>query len=81
MIKMEMRLERTERMEEFHKQDNIDRGVFKRLTAEEICTYKGPVNYISIGGAIQVSPLPYHPTEDLHEQQHEATVAIRGEPQ
>ncbi len=47
-MKIEMRLERTDRMEEFNKQfqDNVDRVIFRSLTVEEVQTYKGPVNYI-----------------------------------
>jgi hypothetical protein len=49
-MKMEMRLERTERMEEFNKQfqDSVDRVVFGSLTVEDVQTYKGPVNYITM---------------------------------
>jgi hypothetical protein len=37
MTKMEARMERTGRLEEFNQQfqDNVDRAVFRRLTAEE----------------------------------------------
>jgi hypothetical protein len=46
MTKMEARLERTGRLEEFNPQfqDNIDRGVFSRLAVEEAQAYEGPIN-------------------------------------
>jgi hypothetical protein len=49
MMKMEARL-MTGRLGEFNWQfhDNVDRGVFKQLTAEEARAYTGPVNYISM---------------------------------
>jgi hypothetical protein len=58
-MKIEMWLERTERMEEFNKQfqDNVcSRGVFRSLTVEEVRTYKGPVNYITMVEAFKSGP-------------------------
>jgi hypothetical protein len=50
MGKVEARLVKTGRLEEFNRQfqDNVDRGVFKALSREEVSRYKGPVNYISM---------------------------------
>jgi hypothetical protein len=50
MSKMEARLLKTGRLDEFnrHFQDNVDRGVFKAVPREEADMYKGPVNYISM---------------------------------
>ncbi len=45
MTRMEGRLSKTGRTEEFNRQfqDNIDRGVFKCLLGEELKAYKGPI--------------------------------------
>jgi hypothetical protein len=50
MGKMEARLVKTGRLDEFNQQfqDNVDRGVFKSLTRKEADNYKGPINYISM---------------------------------
>jgi hypothetical protein len=58
MSKMEARLLRTGRLDEFNRQfqDNVDRGVFKALTREEMERYKGPVNYISMVKAFKTGP-------------------------
>jgi hypothetical protein len=50
MKRMEGRLVKTGRMEEFNKQfqDNIDREVFRRTSEEELKTHKGLFNYITI---------------------------------
>jgi hypothetical protein len=57
-MKMEMWLERTERMEEFNKQfqDNVDREIFRSLTVEDVQTYKGPVSYIIMVEAFKSGP-------------------------
>jgi hypothetical protein len=46
------------RTEEFNKlfQDNMDRGVFWKLTKEEMSAYIGPVNYITMVGAYKIGP-------------------------
>ncbi len=64
MRKMEARLLKTGRLEEFNRQfqDNINGGVFKRLTAEEARAYSGPVNYISMVEAFKLGP---HSTTSL----------------
>ncbi len=58
MGKMEARLLRTGRLNEFNRQvqDNMDRGVFRALSQEETEKYKGPVNYISIFEAFKTGP-------------------------
>ncbi len=67
--KMEARLLKTGRLDEFNRQfqDNVDRGVFKAVSQEEAERYKGLVNYISIIEAFKTGP-----------QQHEAAQAVRG---
>jgi hypothetical protein len=37
-------------------QDNIDKGVFKHLSGEELKAYEGPVNYISMLEAYKMGP-------------------------
>jgi hypothetical protein len=58
MGKIEARLVKTGRLEEFNRQfqDNVDRGVFKTLSREEASRYKGPVNYISMVEAFKAGP-------------------------
>jgi hypothetical protein len=58
MGKMETRLVKTGRLDEFNQQfkDNADRGVFKSLTRKEAEIYKGPMNYISMVEAFKVGP-------------------------
>jgi hypothetical protein len=58
MSKMEARLLKTGRLDEFNRQfqDNVDRGVFKAVPQEEADQYKGPVNYISMVEAFKTGP-------------------------
>jgi hypothetical protein len=58
MGKMEARLVKMGRLEEFNRQfqDNVDRGVFRALSKEEASKYKGPVNYISMVEAFKTGP-------------------------
>ncbi len=58
MSKMEARLLKTGRLDEFNRQfqDNVDRGVFKAVPREEVDRYKGPVNYISMVEAFKTKP-------------------------
>ena len=52
------RLARRGQLDAYDKQfqDNIDRGVFKEVTEEEIKSYQGPVNYITIVEAFKPGP-------------------------
>jgi hypothetical protein len=82
MSKMETWLLKKGRLDEFNWQfqDNVDRGVFKPVPREKADQYKGLVNYISMVEAFKTGPhATTHPPEDLHEQQHEAAQAVRGE--
>jgi hypothetical protein len=58
MSKMEARLLKTGRLDEFNQQfqDKWDRGVFKAVPREEADRYKGPVNYISMVEAFKTGP-------------------------
>jgi hypothetical protein len=60
-------------------QDNIDRGVFRHLTAEVLKAYNEPILYEHGRG------MPHHamprPLENLHKQQHEAADAFRNQSQ
>jgi hypothetical protein len=58
MSKMEARLLKPGRLDEFNRQfqDNVDRGVFKAIPREEAGKYKGPVNYISKVEAFKTGP-------------------------
>ena len=58
MKSQEKRLVKQKRMEEFNKvfQETVDRGVFKKLTSEEMEEWKGPVNYISMVEAFKQGP-------------------------
>ncbi len=64
MGKMEARLAKTGRLQEFNRQfqDNVDRGVLKALFKEEARKYKGPVNCISMMEAFKTGP---HATTQL----------------
>ncbi len=82
--KIEAKLVRTGRLEEFNQQfqDNVDRGVFRALTREETGRYRGPMKYTyQQVGSIQDRSSRYHPIEDLYEQKHEAAGAFRGQPE
>jgi hypothetical protein len=63
MNNMEALLEKTGRLNEFNQQfqDNVDRGVFKRLSQEEAQGYKRPVNYISMVEAFKAGPYAMTP--------------------
>jgi len=58
MAQMEKRLVKSKRLEEFNAliKDNVDRGVFRKLTEKEIKDYKGPINYISMVEAYKNGP-------------------------
>jgi diacylglycerol kinase len=58
MAKMEARLVKTRRLDEFNRQfqDNVVRGVFQALSKEEASRYKGLVNYISMVEAFKTGP-------------------------
>jgi hypothetical protein len=58
MTRMEGRLSKTGRTEEFNRQfhDNIDRRVFKCLSGEELEVYEGPVKYISMVEVYKTGP-------------------------
>jgi hypothetical protein len=63
MKKMEARLLKTGRLDEFNQQfqDNVDRGVFKAVSREEADQYKGSVNYISMVEAFKTGRTPPPP--------------------
>jgi hypothetical protein len=69
MGKMEARLVKTGRLDEFNCQfqNNVDRGVFKALSKEEATRYKGPVHYISMVEAFKTGPHATTPLRNLHE--------------
>ena len=50
MARTEKRLAKLGQLKDFNEQfrETVDRGVFRKLTPEEIRDYQGPVNYISI---------------------------------
>jgi hypothetical protein len=58
MSRMESRLLKKGRLEEFNRQfqNNVDRGVFKPIPKEEADQYKGAVNYISMVEAFKTGP-------------------------
>jgi hypothetical protein len=58
MSRMEARLLKNKRLEEFNQQfqDNVDRGVVKPIPKEEADQYKGAVNYISMVEAFKTGP-------------------------
>jgi hypothetical protein len=58
MSRMEARLLKSGRLEEFNRQfqDNVDRGVFRPIPKGEADQYKGAVNYISMVEAFKTSP-------------------------
>ena len=58
MRNLESQLTRQKRMEEFNLafQDIVDRGVFKELTSQDMRSWEGPVNYISIVCAFKQGP-------------------------
>jgi hypothetical protein len=64
MSRMEARLLKKGRMDEFNQQfqDNIDRGVFKPIPREKADQYKGLVNYISMVEAFKTGPMLPPPT-------------------
>jgi hypothetical protein len=70
------------KVEEFNWQfqDNVDRGVFQRLTAGEARAYGGAVNYISMVETLQHRPTCDYSLKDLHEPQHEAATTLRSKP-
>ncbi len=58
MSKMEARLLKKGRLDEFNRQfqDNVDSGVFKPVPKEKANQYKGPVKYISMVEAFKTGP-------------------------
>jgi hypothetical protein len=58
MSKVEARLLKTGRLDEFNRQvqDKVDRGVIKAVPPEEGDRYNGPVNYISMVEAFKTGP-------------------------
>ncbi len=54
MSKMETRLVKTGRLDEFNRQ--FKDNVFKPLTRQEAASYKGSVNYISMVEAFKAGP-------------------------
>jgi hypothetical protein len=62
-MRMEERLVKTGRTEEFVKQcqGNINRGAFRHLTGEELGAYKGSINYISMVEAYKIGPFATTP--------------------
>jgi hypothetical protein len=50
----EKRLIRSRRLEEFY--DTMERGVFRKLSLQEIADYTGPVNYITMVEALKNGP-------------------------
>jgi hypothetical protein len=75
--RMEKRLIKQGRVEEFNNQfrDTVERGVFKELSEEELKEWKGPLNYIAIGGSLQERSACYHTIAHMHEQQPQAATA------
>jgi hypothetical protein len=63
MGRMEARLVKTGRLDEFNQQfqDNVERGVFKALTWKEGDNYKGPINYISMVEVFKTGPYAMTP--------------------
>src|SRR5450830_458158 len=58
MQAQEKRLVRTKRLAEFNEQfyQTVERGVFRKLTREEMADYKGPVNYVTMVEALKNGP-------------------------
>jgi hypothetical protein len=63
MSRMERRLVKKGRLEEFNRQfqDNVSRGVFKPIPREEADRYKGAINYISMVEAFKTGPFATTP--------------------
>jgi hypothetical protein len=63
MSRMEARLLKKGRLEEFNRQfqDNVNRGVFKPIPREEADRYKGATNYISMVEAFKTGPFATTP--------------------
>ncbi len=63
MSRMEARLLKKGRLEEFNRQfqDNVNRGVFKPIPREVASQYKGAVNYISTVEAFKTGPFATPP--------------------
>jgi hypothetical protein len=82
MSKMEARLLKMGRLDEFNRQfqDNVDRGVFKAVPRKEADRYKVPVNYISMVEVFKTGP---HATTPLricmNSSMKKAAQAVRGE--
>jgi hypothetical protein len=63
MSRMEARLLKKGRLEEFNRQfqDNVNRGVFKPIPSKEANRYKRAINYISMVEAFKTSPFATTP--------------------
>ncbi len=59
MEAQEKRLIRSRRLKEFNSQfyDKVERGVFQKLSPQEMSAYTGPVKYITIVEALRVTPM------------------------
>jgi hypothetical protein len=58
MEAQERRLIRSRRLEEFNSQfyDTVERGVFRKLSRQEMADYTGPINYITMVEALKNGP-------------------------
>ena len=58
MASLERRLVKTKQLESYDEQflENVERGVFRKVSDEELQAYTGPVNYISIVEAFKEGP-------------------------
>ena len=58
MVSQEKRLIKKGSVDEFNQvfNDIVSRGVFKELTAEELDSWSGPVNYITMVEAFKTAP-------------------------
>ncbi len=58
METQEKRLIRSRRLEEFNSQfyDTVERGVFRKLSRQEMADYTGPINYITMVEALKNGP-------------------------
>jgi hypothetical protein len=58
METQERRLIRSRRLEEFNSKfyDTVERGVFRKLSRQEIADYNGPINYITMVEALKNGP-------------------------
>jgi hypothetical protein len=68
-LRQEKCLAKQGRTEDFNKQfyDTVGRGVVREIGLEEIASWKGPVNYITMVEAFKEGPHSTTPLEDMHE--------------